>query len=436
MRMLDLIARKRDGLEHAPAELEFIARAAAEGSVPDYQLSAWLMAARLNGLSRAETVAFTRAMARSGRTVRLSSVRAPKVDKHSTGGVGDGISIPLAPLLAVAGAAVPMMSGRGLGHTGGTLDKLESIRGFKVRIPIPAVERQVKDLNVCMFGQSGDLAPADGKLYALRDATATVESRPLIVASILSKKLAEDLDGLILDVKCGSGAFFKDPAQAEGLARDLVRTACGSGLRCVAVMTDMEQPLGLQVGNALEIRQAVDILRGDFTAADYAEVLFTLGGWMLVLGRLEKDWRRGAERLRKLVLTGAPMKRFKEMVKAQGGDPRVADDPERLLPTSRLRAELKAPAEGFLTRLDAKLFGRAAVALGAGRDRQEDKIDFGAGFTLRRKLGDRVRKGETVASVFASDAKRLQAGLRMAQGALEVGRKAPKPRKTILKVIQ
>jgi pyrimidine-nucleoside phosphorylase len=434
--MLDLIAKKRDAHEHSQEELEFIARSAAAGSVPDYQLSAWLMAVRLNGMSRTETVALTRAMARSGRTVRLSDVKAPKVDKHSTGGVGDGISIPLAPLLAVAGVAVPMMSGRGLGHTGGTLDKLESIPGFKVRIPIPAVERQVRKLGVCMFGQSGDLAPADGKLYALRDATATVESRPLIVASILSKKLAEDLDGLIMDVKCGAGAFFKDPKQAEGLASDLVRTACGAGLRCVAVMTDMEQPLGLQVGNALEIRQAVDILRGDFTAADYAEVLFTLGGWMLVLGRLEKDWRRGAERLEKLVKTGKPLQRFKEMVKTQGGDPRVADDPERFLPLAKLKAELKAPSDGYLTCFDAKVMGRAAVVLGAGRDRQEDKIDFGAGFTLRRKLGDPVRKGETVATVYASDAKRLKEGLRMAEGALDVGRSRPKPRKTILKVMK
>ena len=436
MRMLDLIAKKRDGVEHAPEEIAFIVAAAAHDSVPDYQLSAWLMASWLNGMTRRETVALTRAMARSGKTLELSGVRAPKVDKHSTGGVGDGISIPLAPLLATAGLAVPMMSGRGLGHTGGTLDKLESIRGFQVRIPIPAVEKQVKKIGVCMFGQSGDLAPADGKLYALRDATSTVESRPLIVASILSKKLAEDLDGLIMDVKCGSGAFFKDPKQAEGLAGDLVRTACQAGLNCVALMTDMEQPLGLAVGNALEIRQAVSILRGDFAASDYAEVLFTLGGWMLVLGRLEKDWRAGAEKLKALIGTGKPLARFREMVKAQGGDPRVADDPEKFLPLSRLRRDLQAKADGFLTRLDAKLIGRAAVALGAGRDKREDRIDFGAGFILRRKLGDPVRRGEPIAEIYASDAKRLAEGVRMAEAAVEVGRARPRPRKTILKVMK
>lgn len=436
MRMLDLIAKKRDGFEHAPEELAFIVRSAARSEVPDYQLSAWLMAAWLKGMTRQETVALTRAMARSGKTLKLSSLRAPKVDKHSTGGVGDGISIPLAPLLAAAGLAVPMMSGRGLGHTGGTLDKLESIPGFKVRIPIPAVERQVKRIGVCMFGQSGDLAPADGKLYSLRDATATVESRPLIVASILSKKLAEDLNGLIMDVKCGSGAFFKDPAQAEGLASDLVRTACEAGLNCVAVMTDMEQPLGFAVGNALEIRQAVSILQGDFSASDYAEVLFTLGGWMLVLGRMETDWRKGAEKLKALIRTGKPLARFKDMVKAQGGDARVADDPERFLPRPKLRQELKAKSDGHLVRLDAKLFGRAAVALGAGRDRQEDAIDFGAGFILRRKLGDSVRRGQVLAEVYASDARRLREGLKMAEEAVGIGRAGPKPRKTILKVIR
>ncbi|MBI5242163.1 MAG: thymidine phosphorylase [Elusimicrobia bacterium] len=436
MRMLDMIAKKRDGFEHAPEEIAFIVRSAALSEVPDYQLSAWLMAAWLKGMTRGETVALTRAMARSGKTLKLSALRAPKVDKHSTGGVGDGISIPLAPLLAAAGLAVPMMSGRGLGHTGGTLDKLEAIPGFKVRIPIPAVERQVKRIGVCMFGQSWDLAPADGKLYSLRDATATVESRPLIVASILSKKLAEDLNGLIMDVKCGSGAFFKDPEQAEGLASDLVRTACGAGLNCVAVMTDMEQPLGLAVGNALEIRQAVSILQGDFAASDYAEVLFTLGGWMLVLGRLERDWRKGAEKLKALIRTGKPLARFKDMVKAQGGDARVADDPEKFLPRPKLRQELKARSEGHLVRLDAKLIGRAAVALGAGRDRQEDAIDFSAGFILRRKLGDSLRRADVIAEVYASDAQRLREGLRMAEEAVGIGRARPKPRKTILKVIK
>jgi pyrimidine-nucleoside phosphorylase len=433
--MIDLIAKKRDGGIHAPEELAFIAKAAADGLAPDYQLSAWLMAVRLNGMNREETVAFTRAMAASGSRVNLRSMRAAKVDKHSTGGVGDGISIALAPLLAAAGLAVPMMSGRGLGHTGGTLDKLEAIKGFQVRIPIPQVERIIRKIGVCMFGQSGDLAPSDRKLYALRDATATVESRPLIVASILSKKLAEDLDGLILDVKCGSGAFFREAKDAIALAEDLVRTARGSGLRCVALLTDMEQPLGLAVGNAVEVRQAVEILRGDFRAADYAEVLLALGGWMMVLGRRAKDAREGAGRLEALIRSGAALERFKEMVKAQHGDPRVADDPERFLPVAKLRKDVKAPADGWITHLDARLVGRAAVALGAGRDRQEDKIDFGAGFLLKRKVGEQVRKGETVAEVYASDARRLQEGWTMYADALSVGRMKPRARPAILRVL-
>jgi pyrimidine-nucleoside phosphorylase len=439
--MLDLIAKKRDGVEHSPEEIASIARWAASGEVPDYQLSAWLMAVRLNGMTRAETTAFTRAMASSGRHLDLHSRSGPlsgkvcAVDKHSTGGVGDGISIALAPLLAAAGLVVPMMSGRGLGHTGGTLDKLEAIRGFRVRMDIPKVGRILKKTGVCMFGQSGDLAPSDRKLYALRDATATVESRPLIVASILSKKLSEDLDALVLDVKCGCGAFFRSAAQARALASDLVRTADGLGLRCAALLTAMEEPLGRAVGNGVEVRQAVEILRGDFSAGDYAEVLFALGGKLMVLGRKAKHAREGALRLEALVRSGAALSKFKDMVRAHGGDPRTADDPERFLPVARLHREIRASKTGFLKRMDALLVGRAAVLLGAGRSRQEDAVDAGAGFLLKRKVGDAVRRGEIVAEAYASDADRLAQGVKLFSESLDVGTVRPRRRPVIISEI-
>lgn len=436
MRMLDIIARKREGGEHSPEELAFIARAAAEGSAPDYQLSAWLMAVCVRGMSAKERVSLTRAMARSGKTLGLSSIRAPKVDKHSTGGVGDGVSIVLAPLLAAAGVCVPMMSGRGLGHTGGTLDKLESIRGFQVRLSPAAILRQLRSIGVGMFGQSAELAPADRKLYALRDATSTVESLPLIVASILSKKLSEDLDALVLDVKCGSGAIFKDPRRASELAEALVRTANGLGVRCVGLLTGMEQPLGRYVGNALEIRQAVEILQGDLSSADYVEVTLALGGWMLALSGKARDWREGAGKLSGLLKNGKALDRFKAMVKAQGGDPRAADDPVRFLPRASKRFEFPSPGGGFLSRLDARLVGRAGVSLGAGRDRQEDGIDFGAGIILRRKVGDPVRKGECLAELFARDKGRLAAGRELFAQAVGVSRSRPRVPPVILKLVK
>lgn len=434
MRMLDLIAKKRDGGAHSAEELAFIARAAADGSVPDYQLSSWLMAVLCRGMSEAETTALTDAMARSGRRLRLGSMRPPKVDKHSTGGVGDGVSLALAPLVAAAGLVVPMMSGRGLGHTGGTLDKLESVRGLKVRMTTPKVEAQLKRLGVCMFGQSGDLAPADGKLYALRDATGTVPARPLIVGSILSKKLAEDLDGLVLDIKCGSGAIFQTEAEAKSLAVDLISTAHRLGLGCVGLLTGMDEPLGRAIGNALELQQAVAVLQGDESCGDYLEVLYALGGWMLVLGKKAKTAEHGAEVLRGLVRSGAGLAKFKAMVKAQGGDARVADDPDRVLPRARQTFSLKAPRSGWVSRLDALAAGRAGVALGAGRSKMEDALDYGAGIVLAKKVGDPVRKGDEVARLYASDSLKLRQGAALLAGGLEVSSRPPRRVPVVRKV--
>ncbi len=435
MRFLDLIAKKRDGGRHTPEELDAVARAAAQGLAKDYQLSAWLMAVLLNGMDEKETVALTRAMARSGQTLGLGGLSRPKADKHSTGGVGDGVSLALAPLAAACGLAVPMMSGRGLGHTGGTLDKLESIDGFTVRLDLPRIRKQMEDIGFCLFGQTGELAPADRALYQLRDATATVPAQPLIVSSILSKKVAEELDALVLDVKVGSGAIFMDAKPARALAKALVKTSKGLGMKTVAVLTAMEQPLGRYVGNALEVRQAVEILSGDESAADYREVTVTLGGWMLALAKLARTPAEGAEKMAAAIADRRGLAAFRAVIKAQGGEPLVVDDPG-LLPKAKLSREFLAARDGFVTRLDARLVGQAAVLLGAGRAYMEQELDYGAGFELKKKVGDPVKKGQVVAVLHANDAGRLGMGERTFSEALSIGPKAPRAKPVIIEVLK
>ncbi|HAM36740.1 MAG TPA: thymidine phosphorylase [Elusimicrobia bacterium] len=437
MRMLDLIAKKRLGGALARDEIRFIVKAAATAGpdVPDYQLAAWLMAVCCRGMNEAETVCLAREMAQSGARLDLSGLKAPKVDKHSTGGVGDGVSLALAPLMASAGLIVPMMSGRGLGHTGGTLDKLEAMAGFKVRLGIDAIARQLADIGVCMFGQTQDLAPADRKLYSLRDATSTVESVPLVVASILSKKFAEDLDALVLDVKVGAGAIFKNPKEARILSQALVKTGQKLGLKSVAVLTAMDQPLGRYVGNALEVRQAVEILRGDFTSADYAQCLLTLGAWMLHLTGKAETPKAGMAKLQGLIRSGAALESFKKMVEAQGADPRVADDLS-LLPKAGMTRDIAAPKAGYVAWLDARKVGEAAVILGAGRAHMEQSIDYGAGFVLEKKVGDRVGKGETLALIHGSDAAKMEQATACFMTALKIDARKPKPMPVIRQVIR
>lgn len=436
MRVLDLIAKKRRGGAHSQEELDFLARAAASGQAPDYQLAAWLMAVCFRGMSEEETVAWTRAMARSGPALALGSLGVPKADKHSTGGVGDGISIALAPLVAAAGVAVPMMSGRGLGHTGGTLDKLEALAGFRVRLSKDEIERRVREIRVCMFGQTPELAAADRTLYALRDATATVDSLPLAVSSILSKKLLENLDALVLDVKFGSGAMFSNEREAGRLARALVNTSKRLGLRCVGLLTDMEQPLGLAVGNALEVRQAIEILRGDRRIADYEELLLALGGWMLHLVGKASNWEAGARSLETLMRSGRAADKLREMILGQGGDARVVDEPESMLPAAALSADILAERSGYVARLDARAIGSAAVALGAGRTRVEDSVDFRAGIWLDKKVPDAVRKGERIARLFTGEPGRLSEAEALFRGAVGLSAKRPPRRALIKKVIR
>ncbi len=435
MLFLDLIAKKRDGGRHTPEELEFVARASAKGLVPDYQLSAWLMAVLCRGMDEKETVALTRAMAASGETLGLPATGRPRADKHSTGGVGDGVSLALAPLAAACGLDVPMMSGRGLGHTGGTLDKLEAIEGFKVRLDLPEIRKQVKTLGFSLFGQTGALAPADRTLYALRDATGTVPARPLIVSSILSKKAAEELDALVLDVKVGSGAIFRDAASARGLAKALVRTSKGLGIPTVAVLTAMEQPLGRYVGNALEVKQAIEILRGDASAPDYRECLLALGGWMLKLAGVVKTPKAGADLMAQRIADGSGYELFCRAVRAQGGSEQVVRDPN-LLPKAKLARRVRAAKSGAVSRLDARTVGRAAVLLGAGRAHKEQELDYGAGLELMKKVGDKVEKGEVLAVLHAADETKLAHGEAAYRDALTISPKASRPKSVVIEVIR
>ena len=430
MRAYDLIRKKRDGGTLDPEELRFIVRGATTGEIADEQLSAFLMAVFFRGLDpRAELPHWLQAMLHSGQVVDLSGIPGRKVDKHSTGGVGDKISLPLAPLAAVCGVRVPMVSGRGLGHTGGTLDKLESIPGFRVDLPLARFVELVDRLGVCLIGQTAQIAPADRKLYALRDATATVESVPLIASSILSKKLAEGIDGLVLDVKVGQGAFMKTLPDARELAQTMVDLCRAVGRDCVALLTRMDFPLGNAVGNAVEVRESIEILRGA-GPADVRELTLLLGVEMLELAGASG----GRARLERALADGSALRRFAELVDAQGGDPRVVDEPARL-PQPRYRRDVRAERSGMLSALDAGLVGLAAVELGAGRARKEDAVDPAAGLLLRKRLGDPVRAGETLVELHAASEERLDAGAARFRQAVAIADAAPPDRPLLLERI-
>ncbi|MDF3069254.1 MAG: deoA [Polyangiaceae bacterium] len=377
---VEFLRAKRDGREHAPGDVQAFVAAFLAEEVTDYQASAWLMAAFLNGLSPGETLALTNAMLHSGRVLTLPSVKGARVDKHSTGGVGDKISICLAPLVAACGVHVPMISGRGLGHTGGTLDKLEAIPGFRVDLNAKRFETIVREVGTCLIGQTAELAPADRRLYALRDVTATVECIPLIVASILSKKLAEGIDGLVLDVKCGGGAFMKDLKSARALARELVLVGKGAGKRVSALITDMSAPIGGTIGNALETREAIEVLKNG-GPADTRELTLELGAEMLVVGKRCKTRRQALVLLERALEDGSALAVFRKLVELQGGDPRVVDDPKRL-PTAKVRHVLRASRGGYVSSIDARALGLLAIELGAGRTRADQRIDAAAGFEL------------------------------------------------------
>jgi pyrimidine-nucleoside phosphorylase len=409
MNIVDLILTKRSGGTLDDGQIHGLIDAYTAGDVPDYQMSAFLMAAFLRGMNEAEMISLTHAMLHSGIVLDLDDVPGVKVDKHSTGGVGDKVSIPLAPIVAACGVPVPMISGRGLGHTGGTLDKLESIPGFSTSMSIANYRRQLADIGLVMIGQTADIAPADRKLYALRDVTGTVEFVPFIAASILSKKLAEGIDALVLDVKCGSGAFMQAEADARHLAETLVRVSEGFGKPAVALLTDMDQPLGRAVGNWPEIHESIQLLAGD-AAPDLEDVTFALTAEMLVAGKAAASLEEGRHQAREAVASGRAMDRFRSLVQAQGGSLEAVNGPEKRTEAAHA-ADVRAPEgmSGFVLRIDARDVGRAMVDLGAGRRTKEDTVDPLAGCWLLKRQGDAVRPGDVLARVTASDPARLEA---------------------------
>ncbi|MBI5510968.1 MAG: thymidine phosphorylase [Deltaproteobacteria bacterium] len=397
MRVVDFLRALRDGEPLSAADLRTFVSGVAAGTIPDYQATAFLMAVFLKGLSDELTVALTLAMRDSGSVLDLADIPGIKVDKHSTGGVGDKLSLPLAPLVAACGVPIPMISGRGLGHTGGTLDKLEAIPGFRVDLATERFKALVRRIGVCLIGQTGDIAPADKKLYALRDVTATVESVPLITASILSKKLAEGIDALVLDVKVGRGAFMKTEKDARRLAKSLVAVGTGAGLKVRALLTRMEEPLGRMIGNALEVRESIDILRG-CGPKDTTELTFALGVEMLLLGKKATNAKAARTMLEAAVRSGAGLAKLEAIIEAQHGDPKVVADPERL-PTARQRTPVGAANKGYLKAIDSFALGLAAMRLGAGRSKAEDEIDPAVGIELLHQVGDPVAKNEPMAVI-------------------------------------
>jgi pyrimidine-nucleoside phosphorylase len=424
MNAVEIIQKKRDRLVLTDQEIAWLIDSYTTGAIPDYQMAAMAMAVFLNGLTSQELAAWTGAMLSSGEVLDFSDLKAPKVDKHSTGGVGDKVSIPLAPMVASLGVAIPMMSGRGLGHTGGTLDKLEAIPGFTTNFNSDRFGAVVRQCGLVMAGQSETLVPADRKLYSLRDSTGTVESIPLIASSIMSKKLSEDLDSLVLDVKVGRGAFMKDLAKARELARTMVGIGAAYEVKTVALLTAMDSPLGNEVGNANEIVESIEVLRGG-GPADLVEVTMALGIEMLSVAGVEAIPDAARDMLEKTRTSGQALELFARVIEAQGGNPKVVEHPAAVLPSAPHKAEVGAPRPGFIATLDAFRVGMAAMRLGAGRERKEDTIDPGVGITVLHKPGDEVSEGEPVLSLTYRHPARLEEALRVLEGAITVADEPP-----------
>lgn len=430
----ELIVRKRDGGSLRETELRALISGFMDGSVTDYQMSALAMAVFFEGMSFEETVALTLAMRDSGKVLSLKNITAPKVDKHSTGGVGDKVSICLAPIMAACGVAVPMMSGRGLGHTGGTLDKLEAIPGFRVDLSVKEFRAQLRRIGCALIGQTGNLAPADGRLYALRDVTGTIESVPLITASILSKKLAEGIDGLVLDVKVGRGAFMKTLPSARELARSLVRVGRLADKRVSALLTDMNSPIGYAIGNSVETIEALEVLH-DGGPEDLRDLTFALGGEMLRTAGLTKSKANAMRRQQAVLRDGSALRKMRAIVEAQGGDARVVDEPDRL-PVARHRLTVTAAKRGYVREIDPLELGYASMGLGAGRTRAEDPVDPGAGIRLHVRRGDQVDEGQQLATLYSSKRGHLETGGERVEACFEIGRTRPRQRDRIIETIR
>ncbi|HEY6109027.1 MAG TPA: thymidine phosphorylase [Gemmatimonadales bacterium] len=419
MLVVPLIERKRDGGALTPEEWSALVAGYTAGRIPDYQMSALLMAVIFRGLERAELAALTDAMIASGQRLSFEGWSTPRIDKHSTGGVGDKVSLVLAPLVAACGVAVPMMSGRGLGHTGGTLDKLEAIPGFRTDLSLPEAKAQLQKLGAVLIGQTPEIAPADKKLYALRDVTATVEAIPLISASIMSKKLAEGLTGLVLDVKHGSGAFLPETERGLELARTMIALGEDRGCPTVALLTAMDRPLGRACGNSLETEEAILALRGE-GPEDLMEVTYALGVEMLLMAKVERTPAKARQRLEDALGSGLAAEKFERIIEAQGGNPKVIEDASGL-PQAQAVEVFAAPETGVVTRVEPRTIGRAIVAMGGGRTKVEDTVDPSVGFVITVKPGDKVLAGEPIASVFARDAAGIQTGFEALARAIAIG---------------
>ena len=433
MRAVDLIRKKRDSGELSREEIDFLISGYTRGDIPDYQMSAWLMATWLRGMSRSELAALTESMLYSGQVLNLADLPGKKIDKHSTGGVGDKTSLILAPIVAAGGLTVPMISGRGLGHTGGTLDKLESIPGFNTSLSLDQFRHVLGECGMGLIGQTSEIAPADKKIYALRDATGTVENIGLICASIMSKKLAEGIDALVLDVKTGTGAFMKTEEQAASLADVMVETGRRMGKKVVALITDMNQPLGRTAGHSNEIVECIEVLNGR-GPQDLRELSIELSAWMFYLGDRTKGVEEGRRLAETMIAGGQAKEKFKQGIHLQGGDERVVDDPARL-PIAKFRTDVAAQASGFITGTDCEQFGIALAMLGGGREKKEDAIDHGVGIEFHKRIGGGVNEGETLATIqYNSDAK-LPEAKQLIAAAYQVGPESAVKRNPLIRRI-
>ncbi|MBI5892371.1 MAG: thymidine phosphorylase [Deltaproteobacteria bacterium] len=443
MRAYDIIKKKRDGNPLTADEIAFFVKGAASGDMPDYQISSLLMAVYFQGMTRNEITALTREMLYSGRILDLSFIKDKKIDKHSTGGVGDKLTLTSAPLAAALGVSVPMIAGRGLGHTGGTIDKLESIPGFRTNLTLEKFTQQINNIGISIIGQTKEIAPADAKLYALRDVTATVESIPLIASSIMSKKLAEGIDGLVLDIKVGSGAFMKDLKKARKLARTMVEIGKNMGKEIVAVLTDMDQPLGMAVGNNLELMEAVDVLKGN-GPQDVIDLTIELGAWMLVLGKKASNLKHGRKKIKNAIKDGSGLKKFKEMIAYQGGNTDFIDNPfpdrsirgQALFKQAKYKDTFVTKKNGFISNIDAESIGLAAMCIGAGRTKKDEDIDLCAGIILDKKVGEPVKKGDLLATIYFNDVSKKIPAIKYLEKAFLFCKNRPKKRPLIIEVIQ
>ncbi len=421
MRIYDIIAKKRDGFELSKEEIEYFVNGFTDGEIPDYQISSLLMAIYFSGMNDTETLNLTMAMANSGDILDLSAISGVKVDKHSTGGVGDKTSLVIAPMVAALGVPVAKMSGRGLGHTGGTIDKLESIPGFSTILSKEQFIENVNTIRLALVGQTANLAPADKKLYALRDVTATVDNMSLIASSIMSKKLASGADAIVLDVKTGSGAFMRNEDDALLLAREMVNIGNGAGRNTIAVVTNMEEPLGNAVGNALEVKEVIDTLKGN-GPKDLLSVSLVLGSYMLLLAGRTDSVESAMDMLLKTIEDGSALRKFREFIEAQGGKGEVIDNTE-LLPKAKIVMKVTAVQNGFVKAIDARQVGRASLALGGGRETKESVIDPAVGIVLHKKVGDSILKEEVLATIYANDTEQLKQADELLQQAFELSEK-------------